>query len=352
MIKIESFGKLKDGREAHLFTLKNRSGMQLKVSDFGATVVSIIAPELSDGIKDMVLGFDDVSGYENTGLYLGATIGRYAGQVKNASFDLNGKTYHLYANDHNNTMHGGKHGFDKRLFNYTVHDECNKVEFTYVSPDGEEGFPGNLTVSSSYTLTDDNRVLIKFTGVSDSDTILNMTNHCYYNLDGHDSGSVMEHLLMICAEDYLEVDDDCAPNGIILSVEGTPMDFRREHTLGEMIECGDRQLAICDGYDHNWNISNYDGNVRLCAKLTGKSGLRTLKIYSDLPGLQMYSGNYMNGEETGKNGVKYNRREALCLEPQFYPCAPSFSYFPSPLLKAGEGYNHSIVLEFVYKNES
>lgn len=334
-----------------MFTLRNKNGMLLKLSNFGAAVVSIIAPMLPDGQKDMVLGFDDVSGYERTKLYLGATIGRYAGQIKGGSFILDNRTYNLYLNDHGNTLHGGKKGFDKRLFSYELFEEDNRVVFTYFSPDGEEGFPGNLTVSSSYTLTEDNRIIIRFQGKSDQDTILNMTNHCYYNLDGHDSGDVMQHQLMICANKYLEVGEDCAPNGEILSVDDTPMDFRTAHEIGRYIDHADRQLSICQGYDHNWNIDRYGEGMRLCAELTGKSGLRSLKLYSDLPGLQMYSGNYLDKTETGKSRIRYDYRGALCLEPQFYPNASHFRHFPSPFLKADELYDHSIILEFIYRSK-
>lgn len=323
--------------------------MELKLTDFGAAVVSIIAPKLQDGRKDMVLGFDDVTGYEATGLYLGATIGRYAGQIKNGTFMINDVKYDLYRNDHGNTLHGGKKGFDKRLFSSALSGEDNEVVFSYFSPDMEEGFPGNLSVSAGYTLTQDNKVIIRFQGKSDRDTLLNMTNHCYYNMDGHDSGDVMEHRLRICAEKYLKVGEDCAPDGEILPVAGSPMDFRTAHTVGERIEDEDRQLMICRGYDHNWNIDCCGEGIRLCAELTGKSGRRTLKVYSDLPGLQMYSGNYLDGSETGKNGVRYCFRGALCLEPQFYPNASHYKHFPSPFLKAGELFDHTIVLEFLYR---
>lgn len=323
--------------------------MELKLTDFGAAVVSIIAPKLQDGRKDMVLGFDDVTGYEATGLYLGATIGRYAGQIKNGSFIINDVKYDLYRNDHGNTLHGGKKGFDKQLFSSALSEEDNEVIFSYFSPDMEEGFPGNLSVSTGYTLTQDNKVIIRFRGKSDHDTLLNMTNHCYYNLDGHDSGDVMGHRLRICAEKYLRVGEDCAPDGEVLSVAGSPMDFRTAHTVGERIEDEERQLVICQGYDHNWNIDCYGEGIRLCAELTGKSGRRSLKVYSDLPGLQMYSGNYLDGSETGKNGARYCFRGALCLEPQFYPNASHYKHFPSPFLKAGELFDHTIVLEFTYQ---
>lgn len=323
--------------------------MELKLTDFGAAVVSIIAPKLQDGRKDMVLGFDDVTGYEATGLYLGATIGRYAGQIKNGTFMINDVKYDLYRNDHGNTLHGGKKGFDKRLFSSALSEEGNEVVFSYFSPDMEEGFPGNLSVSTGYTLTQDNKVIIRFQGKSDRDTLLNMTNHCYYNLDGHDSGDVMGHRLRICAEKYLRVGEDCAPDGEVLPVAGSPMDFRTAHTVGERIEDEERQLMICQGYDHNWNIDCYGEGIRLCAELTGKSGRRSLKVYSDLPGLQMYSGNYLDGSETGKNGARYCFRGALCLEPQFYPNASHYKHFPSPFLKAGELFDHTIVLEFTYQ---
>ena len=345
---IESFGTTSSGQEALLYTLKNDRGMAIKVSSFGATLVSVLIPNAQGGTTDVVLGFDSVLGYEKTGLYLGATIGRYAGQIKNAAFELGGKAYSLFPNDHTNTLHGGQKGFDKRLFEATVYAEENKVAFRYVSPHGEEGFPGNLAVVSTYQLTEENKIIMEHIAKTDCDTVLNMTNHAYYNLNGHTSGSIENHRLTIPADLFLGLGPDCCPNGKILPVAHTPMDFRSPRPVGKAIGVQDDQLAISEGYDHNWNINHFDGSLRQCAELENDNGSVRMQMLSDLPGLQMYSGNYLNGSEPGKGGFCYNYRGALCLEPQFYPAAPNYPAFPSALLRKGETYRHTIIAQFFY----
>lgn len=347
-IAVKSFGFDSLGREAFLFTLKNNRGLELKVSNFGATIVSIMIPLKDGSTRDVALGFDSVSGYENTGLYLGATIGRYAGQIRDGKFQLNGKEYRLYQNDHSNTLHGGKKGFDKRLFMPILHQEENKIDFYYFSPDGEEGFPGNLSVLSSYQLTEDDQIIMRHVAQCDKDTVLNMTNHTYYNLDGHNSGSIETQELTIYAQNFLELAEDCCPNGKIISVKNTPMDFSNGKKIGQDISSDYNQLKISEGYDHNWNIDGYHGDICKCAELIASDGEIKMQMFSDLPGLQMYSGNYLNGSEMGKNGCFYRHRGALCLEPQFYPAAPNYEHFPTSVLPENKQYQHTIQLKFFY----
>jgi len=342
------FGVTASGENAFLYTLENSHGMQIKITNFGATLVSVLIPNKNGDPTDVILGFDSVTGYEKTGLYLGATIGRYAGQIKNAAFTLGGQTYSLYVNDHSNTLHGGQKGFDKRLFEATAHESENKVVFRYDSPDGEEGFPGNLAVLSSYELTNDNEIIMRHVAKTDADTVLNMTNHAYYNLNGHASGTIEGHHLMIPADSFLQLGDDCCPDGHILPVAGTPMDFRSPRPIGQEINAAYGQLLISEGYDHNWNIRPDGADMRLCAELENDSGSIRMRMQSDLPGVQMYSGNYLSGAEPGKDGFPYAHRGALCLEPQFYPAAPSFPAFPSPVLNKGETYDHTIRVRFFY----
>lgn len=346
-ILTSDFGLLEDGRQAKLFMLYNDNRFCLKLTDYGATAVSIIVPGIGGECKDVILGFDHVYGYEQTKCYIGATVGRFAGQINGGHFTLNGKTYKLYRNDHGNTLHGGKRGFDKRLFVGRVIEAENKVVFSYLSPDGEEGFPGNLEVQVTYTLTPKNEIIIRHQAVSDAGTVLNMTHHSYFNLNGHDSGSVLKHKLRILAEQYTVVAQDCSPNGKLSSVEGTPMDFRQPHEIGERIEDDFEQLRICCGYDHNWVIDRWGEGVRLCGELTTENCNKRMRILSDLPGLQMYSGNYLDGTETGKKGIPYAYRSAVCLEPQFYPNAINYPHFPSPILRKGEVYDHTIIYKFI-----
>lgn len=345
-IKVQSFGRLAKGQEAFLFTLKNKNGMSVSVTDFGASMAAVLLPQKTGAPKDVVLGFDSVSGYENTALYLGATIGRYAGQIRGGSFCLNGEQYSLPVNDHGNTLHGGRYGFDKHCFSARLDKANNQVTFFASIKDGEEGFPGNLKVEASYRLTDENEIIMVHTARSDKDTVLNMTNHSYYNLDGHDGGSIEDHRLKIYGSRFLELLEDCCPNGNILDVSGTPMDFLKMTRIGERIGAPYPQLKISEGYDHNWNIEGTGGKVRKIAELESSSGDVRMEVFSDLPGLQFYSGNYLNGGEAGKGGCRYGFRGGLCLEPQHYPAAPNYEQFPSAVLKRNETYRHTIKLKF------
>lgn len=347
-IKVQPFGRLKNGQEAFLYTLKNKNNMSISVTNFGASLEAVLLPGKTGSPRDVVLGFDSVSGYENTALYLGATIGRYAGQIRGGSFWLNGEEYSLFKNDHENTLHGGRRGFDKHYFTPRLYEDSNQVTFLASIQDGEEGFPGNLQVESSYRLTDDDEIIMVHTARSDKDTVLNMTNHSYYNLDGHDSGSIENHRLKIYGSRFLELSEDCCPNGNILEVSGTPMDFLKMTRIGERIGLSYPQLKISEGYDHNWNIEESEDKVRKIAVLESSTGDVRMEVFSDLPGLQFYSGNYLNGNEAGKGGCHYGFRGGLCLEPQYYPAAPNYKHFPAAVLKQNETYQHTIKLKFRY----
>ncbi len=348
-IEKRSFGKVLNGQEVYLFTIKNKNNMQIKLTNFGATMVSIITPKINGKERDVILGFDDAQGYENTTLYLGATIGRYAGQIRDGEFELSGEKYTLHINDNGNTLHGGKDGFDKKIFDFELVPAENTINFYYKSPDLEGGFPANLDVVSSFCLTDNNEIIIKHIAKCDKDTVLNMTNHNYYNLNATPEQNILDHTLKINANNYLKLAKDCAPCGDILPVKDTPMDFTHPKLIGERINHNFEQLQISQGYDHNWNICNFEkGKMNeVAVALSGDKNVE-LAIQSDLPGLQMYSGNYLNGAEKGKNNTYYNLHQGFCLEPQYYPCSTSYSHFPSALLKANEEYNHTIKLCFKF----
>lgn len=345
-IKVQPFGRLATGQEAYLYTLKNKNNMTVGVTNIGAAVQSIVLPVKDGQKRDVVLGFDSAAGYEHTGLYLGATIGRYAGQIRGGSFWLEGRQYHLFKNDHENTLHGGRRGFDKHCFTAGLEEDDNKVTFRARIEDKEEGFPGNLEVEASYELTEKDEVIMVHRAHSDKDTVLNMTNHSYYNLDGHDSGSIENHRLKIYSSQFLELSEDCCPNGNVLDVSGTPMDFLTMTRIGERIRRPYRQLHISEGYDHNWTIAGPAGAMKKVAELESSAGDVRMELYSDLPGLQFYSGNYLNGGETGKGGCRYGLRGGLCLEPQYYPAAPNYRQFPSAVLRQDEAYEHTIRLKF------
>ena len=343
-IGIRPFGCTSGGKETALFRLENTKGMFVELCNYGATLVSLGLPDKSGVVRDMVLGFDDVSGYEKSRYYMGATIGRHAGQIKNGRFSLGGRDYTLVVNDHNHTMHGGTDGFHRQIFRWQAGNDT--VEFLYHSPDGEAGFPGNLDLIVRYHLSEENELTIEFSASSDRDTVLSMTNHAYFNIAGE--GTILKNKLRIIADEFTEIDEHGLPTGRILPVKNTPYDFTNLRPIAESIDSDEEQLKWVKGYDHNWVLSRKnDGELRLACELTDEHQLRTLMLYTNQPGLQMYSGNYMDGLEKGKGGTAYPFRSGLCLEPQLFPNALEHSEFPSPILKKGETYHFISVYKFV-----
>ena len=300
-----SFGQTQDGRQAHLITLSNAKGMRVQVTDYGATLVSIFAPDKDGNFADILWGFDDVSGYETGQGFIGATIGRHAGRIKNGAFSINGKAYQQVTNDRGHTVHSGPDGFHSRLFDIQSLTE-SEVVFHYLSPDGEAGSPGNLQVTVTYRLQDDNSLILDFDGECDADTILNMTNHAYFNLDGPESATIHDHLFKVPAETYTEVNAEGLPTGRLLPVEGTPYDFREFTPMGAGINAPEAGIEYCGGYDHTLVISPEKfEDVRLCCEAKNGSGTRHMQLYTNQPGMQYYSGNFLDGKQKGKGGVYY-----------------------------------------------
>ena len=330
-----SFGCTSAGKDTVLIRLENTKGMYAEFCNYGAVLVSLGVPDKNGDVKDVVLGFDNVSGYEKTRYFMGATIGRHAGQIKDGSFKLGDQVYTLVRNDQGHTMHGGTDGFNKQVFRWRAGGDT--VEFLYHSPDGDAGFPGNMDVAASYRLSEENELTVEYSAHCDCDTVLNMTNHSYFNLSG--GKTIINHLLRINADEYTEIDRQGLPTGKILPVKDTPYDFLNFRRIGNSIDCGDQQLIWAKGYDHNWVINRKnDGEVRLACELTDEQRLRTMLLYTNQPGLQMYSGNYMDELEQGKGGIAYSFRNALCLEPQLFHNGLEHPLFPSPVLKKGERY--------------
>jgi aldose 1-epimerase len=348
MINKESFGKLSDGREAHLFTLKNRAGMIVVITDYGATVVSILVPDRNGKIADIALGYDRLSGYVSGGVYFGGIVGRYANRIARGRFKLDGKTYQATINDKQNCLHGGKTGFNKVLWSAESLETSKDpaVKFTYISHDGEEGFPGTVVVTATYTLTHDNSIRIDFTGTTDRTTILNMSNHCYFNLTGDPAKTILNHELMIHADRFTPVDNHLIPTGELASVANTPFDFRKPTPIGLHINDNNDQLKKCKGYDLNWALNNYTKKVRKVAELKDPFSRRVMNVWTDQPGLQFYSGNFLNGSEIGKNGAKYQHRTGLALEAQLYPDSPNQPKFPTATLQPGQSYQQTTIYQF------
>jgi aldose 1-epimerase len=334
----KGFGVTQNGEPVSLYRLENASGAYAEILDYGATLRTLTVPDATGKLTDVVLGFDDIAGYEKNTAYIGAFIGRYANRIGGARFTLNGKEYCVSANEKNRCLHGGVRGFDKHI--YAAREENGALVFTRLSPDGEEGFPGNLQVRVTYRLTRDNALEIEYEAESDAPTVVNLTNHSYFNLNG--AGDILHHTLMLDADYITEVDKNFNITGKLLPVSGTPFDFKAEKTVGKDIEAEDEQLRFGAGYDHNFVLNGR--GFRRAAILTGdRSGIR-MEVFTDTPGVQLYTSNFLNA--VGKNGDIYKNHSALCLETQNFPDAPNQKSFPSAVLLPNVTYRTRTVYRF------
>jgi len=343
------FGATAEGKAIRLFTLTNAAGMSADISDLGGVIVALRTPDRNGRTDDITLGYETAEPYLRKGPYFGALIGRHANRIEGAAFELNGVRYELAKNDGNNHLHGGLVGFDKVVWEAEVAEsEANgeSLRLSYVSPDGEEGYPGTLRVTVLYTLTNDNELIIDYEAVSDKDTVVNLTNHAYFNLAGHAAGDIDGHELMIRADRFTPVNAECVPTGDIRDVAGTPMDFRRLTPIGPGLASGDEQIANGGGYDHNWVLNVSGASPEKCAEVYEPTTGRVMEVFTTKPGVQFYSGNFLNGSEIGKGGAAYGKRSGLCLETQYFPNAMKHKHFPSPILRAGETYKHTTSYKF------
>lgn len=352
-IKKRVFGVTDEGSTIHIFDLANSKGMEVSIINYGGRVVSIKVPDKNGNIADVALGYDNAQNYLNDkGTYFGAIAGRYANRIEGASFTLNGREYTLAKNDGNNHLHGGIKGFDKVIWEAEIvkKDGIEQLLLNYKSPDGEEGYPGNLDVRVTYSVTEDNELRIDYKAVSDKDTIVNLTNHTYFNLAGHKAGSILNHQLMINGDSFTVINDECIPTGEIRKVYGTPMDFTTLRPINWAFKPEeDEQLKCGKGYDHNW-VLNVSGKApEKAAELYEPVSGRVMEVYTTMPGIQFYSGNYLDGSLHGKENAVYGKREGLCLETQYFPNSMRHPEFPSPVLKAGKEYNHTTIYKFSVK---
>lgn len=343
-MKKEFFGKIGD-REVSLYTLENERGMKAVVSDFGALIVKICVPDKDGNVADVCLGYDTLEEYLVNGCFFGAVIGPNANRIGNARYTLDGVTYQLDVNDGVNNLHSHRDlGAHKRVWD--AQEKDGGVLFTLRMKDGELGFGGNKTFQVLYEVTQDNELRITYDADSDKNTVINMTNHCYFNLDGHGAGSIESHSLQLLASSYTPADAGSIPYGEIAPVAGTPMDFTQSHVIGERIDADFEQLKMAGGYDHNWACDNCDGSVRKIAVVKNASGSRTMEVYTDLPGVQFYAGNFME-PETGKGGAAYDYRGGLALETQFYPDTPNKPQFPSSVFGPARHYHTTTIYRFL-----
>ena len=344
-MKQRTFGKNSKGQEATLYTFENKNGMIMEVTDFGATLFSLMVPDGKGRLVDVVLGYDDPLGYEGpSGTFFGATVGRNANRIGKGHFVLNGVEYQLDRNNGNNNLHSGLDFQSFRVWKVKSIGE-NAITFTIHSPDGDQGYPGALDLDVTYTLTDDNAVRIDYYGIPQADTIVNYTNHSYFNLNGHASGPILKHTVWMDADYYTPTDAESIPTGEIAPVEGTPMDFRTRKEVGRDIDQDFQALIFGNGYDHNWCLNN-NGKLAKVAELTADRTDITMEVYTDLPGVQIYTANFVINEP-GKGGVVYDRRHGICFETQYYPDALNHPNFPSTLCRAGEVYRTTTVYKFL-----
>jgi aldose 1-epimerase len=346
-VKKQAFGKMPDGTEVELYTLTNANGMQAGIITYGGTVVSLTAPDRNGKYADVVLGMDDVAGYMKATAFFGAIIGRYGNRIGHAQFSLDGRVYKLPANDGPNTLHGGPAGFDKRVWSAVPGTSADgqTLELTYISQDGEAGFPGTLTSKVVYTLTAKNELKIDYTATTDKPTVVNLTNHSYFNLAGAGEGDILTHEVMIDAASFTPVDSTLIPTGELRPVAGTPFDFTKPTAVGARIEANDEQIKFGKGYDHNWVLNKGAGGLTKAAEVHETRSGRVMEVWTTEPGLQFYTGNFLDGTLQGK-GKTYVRRGALCMETQHYPDSPNKASFPSTELKPGATYRTTTVYAF------
>ncbi len=337
------FGKTRDGKRVDIYTLRNLNGVEARICNFGGILVSFKAPDRNGHLGDVVLGYDNLDGYLTNSPYFGALIGRYGNRIAKGKFTLDGVTHKLAANNSPNALHGGLKGFDKVVWRAKIiqSDAGPALELTYRSKDGEEGYPGNLKVKAVYTLMSDKGLRLEFTATTDKDTVLNLTQHSYFNLAGH--GDVLGHKVFIDADKFTPVDETLIPTGELRPVDETPFDFLEPTAIGARLQQDERQLKFGNGYDHNFVLNHPMGRLDVIAQVSEPTTGRVLEVLSTEPGLQFYTGNHLDRPVTGKGGQVYNFRNAFCMEPQHYPNSPNQSDFPPVVLKPGQVYHNTII---------
>ncbi len=346
----KSFGKTADGQRVEQYVITNNNGMEVAISTYGATVVSLKVPDRNGKFEDVVLGYQDLSGYESDKVYFGVIVGRYANRIAHARFALDGETYTLAKNNGDNTLHGGVKGFNKAVWSAKRISSVDgqSMEFSHLSKDGDEGFPGNLQVTVVYTLTDGNELRIEYSATTDKKTVLNLTSHAYFNLAGAGAGNVLSHVLQIEADQFTPVDQGLIPTGELRDVQGTPFDFRKATAIGARIDEADEQLKLGGGYDHNFVLRRpREGEVSLAARVAEPSSGRVLEVWTTEPGIQLYTGNFLDGTIKGKGNVAYQKRSAFCLETQHFPDSPNQAKFPTVVLNPGATFHSMTSFKFL-----
>jgi len=347
----KSFGKTSRGEEATLYTVTNGNGMKVSFTNYGANIVNILVPDAKGNLADVTLGFENLAGYEENPPGFGSFIGRHANRIGDAKFELNGKVYELDKNDGKNNLHGGFVGYNKFIYETEFYEDEDiaSIEFSRLSPHMEQGFPGNLDVTVTYSLTEANELVIEYLAVSDRDTIVNLTNHAYFNLSGHNAGSILDHKVWIKSNQFTPTTTDLIPTGELRDVTGTPMDFRTLKSIGKDIDADYEPLSMAGGYDHNYVLDISGSEVEKVVELLDDKSGRKMEVYTDLPGIQMYTANMLSPVKNSKGGATYKRRDAVCFETQFFPNSCNINSFPSCMLKAGKEFDSVTIYKFYSK---
>ena len=348
-IRKDAFGATADGTQAELYTLTNANGCEARITNYGGIVVSLTAPDRAGDLADVVLGYETLAKYIEDNPFFGALVGRYGNRIAKGRFTLGGVEYPLALNDGPNHLHGGLKGFDKVLWQAKSRegDGGPTLELTYLSADGEEGYPGALSVKVVYTLTNDNALRVDYAATTDAPTVVNLTQHSYFNLAGAGNGDILGHEMTLHADRFTPVDETLIPTGELRAVAGTPMDFSRPTVIGERIGADDEQIRLGGGYDHNWVLNSDDGSLALAARVREPAGGRVMEVWTTEPGVQFYAGNFLDGSNVGKGGRAYHHRYGLCLETQHFPDSPNQPAFPSTVLEPGQAYSQTTVFKFL-----
>ena len=352
LLNRENYQAMYKDKPTDLYTLKNKNGIVIQATNYGGKIESLYVPDRDGFFKDITFGYENIDGCINGDKYFGALVGRYANRIAGGSFAIDGQGYHLPLNNGPNTLHGGTSGFDDAVWDAEEikTDLGQAIRFTYLSVDGEQGFPGNMSAEVIYTLTDDNRLIIDYKATTDKPTIVNLTQHAYFNLAGHDAGEMLNQEVVVNADRFTPVNENLIPTGELRSVEGTPLDFRTPHALGERInDTTYEQIVKGKGYDHNFVLNKDSGELSFAASAYDKENGRFLEVFTTQPGIQLYTGNFLNGSQEGKNGAVYNYRNGFCLETQHFPDSPNQPGFPPVVLRPGEVYKQQTIFKFSVK---
>ena len=348
-IKSEPFGKAPDGTPVELFTITNKNGVTVQITNYGGIITTLNVPDKDGNFKDVVLGYYTLDKYIEKSPHFGCLVGRFGNRIANGKFTLDGVEYNLFINNGPNSLHGGKIGFDKKVWTPEMVEMDNGagLRLTYLSPDGEENYPGNLNVEAMYTLNDKNELILTFKATTDKKTVLNLTHHSYFNLKGHGNGDILDHEIRFNSKQIVAIDSTSIPLGPLMDVSNTPFDFREAKTIGQDINADHKQIKNGGGYDHAFVIDGYDETLKLASVVRESVTGRIMEVWTTEPSVQFYTGNFLDGSITGKDGKVYQKRYGFCLETQHYPDSPNHPEYPTTVLKPGDVYEQTTIYKFL-----